>query len=218
MKPLVHASDILIDGFIARTFTPQDAHDFFALLLKTPDFLRHHRIVYSKGIWYFMRNASYVQSSSPAGSTRNPPLPLDYSVRTTRGTVIPQRRWTPADEADVHRHVECSALQLPIFFINHNGGIGFWLPDILQGRHHDLDDGDREAQLGGKTTTHIRINVSSHTHTLIARFSSMLPDLVVAWMSGLETSNTHSRRDSSAETDHTCPVHEAHWYVGQQVS
>lgn len=183
-KPLVHASDILVDGFIACTFTPQGAHDFFALLLKTPDFLRHHRIVYSKGVWYFMRNVPCVQSQSPAVSTQNPPLLLDYSIRTTRGTVIPQRRWTPADEVDVHRHVECSALQPPIFFVNHNGGIGFWLPDILQGRHHDLYDGDREAQLGGKTTTHIRINVSSHTHIPAAKFSSTRSSipLTVAWI------------------------------------
>ncbi len=173
-KPIVHASDILVDGFIARTFTPQDAHDFFALFLRTSDFLQHHRIIYSKGVWYTMRNAPYVRSSSLGASTQNSPLPLDHSVRTTRGTVIPQRRWSPVDEADVRRHVEGGALQPPIFFINHNGGIGFWLPDILQGRHHDLHDGDREAQLGGKTTTHIRINVSLRTHMLVtAKFSSM---------------------------------------------
>jgi hypothetical protein len=176
-KPLVHASDILVDGFIARTFTPQNAHEFFTLLLKTPDFLRDHRILYSKGVWYAMQNAPCVQSPSPVVSTQKPPLPLDYSVRTTGGTVIPQRRWAPADEVNVHRHVECSALQPPIFFINHNGGIGLWLPDILQGRHHDLYDGDREAQLGGKTTTHIRINVSSYIHVPAAKFSSMLLDL-----------------------------------------
>lgn len=176
-KPLVYASDILVDGFIARTFTPEDAHEFFALLLKSSDFLRHHRILYSKGVWYAMRNAPHVQAPSPAVSTQNPSLPLDYSVRTTRGTVIPQRRWTPADEVDVHRHVECGTLQPPIFFINHNGGIGFWLPDILQGRHHDLYNGDREARLGGKTTKHIRINVSSHTHAPAAKSSSMLLDL-----------------------------------------
>jgi hypothetical protein len=40
------------------------------------------------------------------------------------------------------------------------------LPDILRGRHHDLYNGDRKAPLGGKTTTHIRINVSSHIHIL----------------------------------------------------
>jgi hypothetical protein len=176
-KPLVHASDILVDGFIAGTFTPQDAHDFFALLLKSSNFLRHYHIFYSKGVWYATRNLPYVQSLSPAASTQNPPLPLDYSVRTTRGTVIPQRRWAPAGEVDVYRHVECGALQPPIFFINQNGGAGFWLPDILQGRHHELCDGDRQAQLGGKTTTHIRINVSSHTHVPAAKFSSMLLDL-----------------------------------------
>ena len=116
-----------------------------------------------------MRNGSYAQPPSPAISTQSPPLQLDHSVKTTRGTVIPQRRWIPADEVDVHRHVERCALLPPIFFINHNGGTGFWLPDILQGRHHDLHDGDSEAQLGGKTTTHIRINVGSHTHAPAAK-------------------------------------------------
>jgi hypothetical protein len=216
-QPVVHASDILVDGFIANTFTPQDAQDFFALFLKTSDFLRHHRIIYSKGVWYAMRNAPYGQPPSPPVSTQNPPLPLDYSVRTTRGTVIPQRRWIPADAVDVHRHVERCALLPPIFFINHNGATGFWLPDILQGRHHDLYDGDREAQLGGKTTTHIRISVSSHIyHVPAAKSSSMLLDLLaVARISGLEASDTNSRRDTCAETDYTGSIHEARRYFGK---
>ena len=214
-QPLVHASDILVDGFIAYTFSPQDAHEFFVLLFKTPDFLRDHRILYSKGVWHAMRNAPCVQSPSPAVSTQNPPLPLDYSVTATRGTVIPQRRWTPADEVDVHRHVECSVLQPPIFFINHNGGTGFWLPDILQGRHHDLYDGDREARLGGKTTTHIRINVSSHTRVPSAKFSSTPLALAVAWLSGLEASDTHQRRDPCAKANHTFSIYEAHRYIGK---
>jgi hypothetical protein len=128
-----------------------------------------------------MQNVPYVQPPSLAGSTQNPSLPLDYSVKMTRGTVVPQRRWTPADEVDVHRHVECSALQPPVFFINYNGKPGFWLPDVLQGRHHDLYDGDREAQLGGKTTTHIRINVSSHTQPMYHwELQNSYPCLVVA--------------------------------------
>jgi hypothetical protein len=146
-----------VDGFISNTFSPQGADDFLALLLKTSDFLRH--ISYSKGVWYIIRN---VQPPSLGVSTPNYSLPLDYSVRTTQGTVIPQDRWIPTDKVDIRRHVEGGALQLPIFFRNRCGGIGFWLPDILQGRHHDLYNGDRKAPLGGKTTTHIRINVSSH--------------------------------------------------------
>jgi hypothetical protein len=159
-KPLVYPSDILVDGFISYMFSPQDADDFLALLFKTSDFLRH--ISYSKGVWYIIRNAPHVQPPSLGVSIPNFSLPLDYSVRTSRGTVVPQRRWIPSDKVDIRRHVEGGALQLPIFFRNHCGGIGFWLPDILRGRHHDLYNGDRKAPLGGKTTTHIRINVSSH--------------------------------------------------------
>jgi len=58
-------------------------------------------------------------------------------------------------------------LQPPVFFVNRqSGGVGFWLPDILRGRDHDLLNdllnGGVAAPLEGKTTTHVRINVSSH--------------------------------------------------------
>ncbi|KAI9463773.1 hypothetical protein F5148DRAFT_982359 [Russula earlei] len=105
-----------------------------------------------------MPKAPYVQPPSPGCPIPNSPLLIDFSVVTTRGTVVPQRRWTPADEVDVRRHVESAALQLPMFFVNRRSGVGFWLPDILQGRDHDLYHGDREASLGGRTTTTIRIN------------------------------------------------------------
>ena len=177
-KPLVHTNDILVDGFIAYTLSPQDTQRFLALLFKTSNFLRH--ISYSKGVWYFIQDAPHGQPPSPGLSTQTRSLPLDFSVKATRGTVIPQRRWIPGD-VDVRRHVEGGALQLPIFFVDHGGGIGFWLPDILQGRHHDLYNGDKEAPLGGKTTTHIRINVSSHMLVLRAKVLSHLPRPPSQW-------------------------------------
>jgi len=76
----------------------------------------------------------------------------------TQGTVVPQRRWTPADEVDIRRHVEEATLQLPVFFVNRHGGVGFLLTDILQGHDHDLYNRDDQASLGGRATTHIRIN------------------------------------------------------------
>ncbi|KAH9961954.1 hypothetical protein BC827DRAFT_1267307 [Russula dissimulans] len=153
------ASDILVDGFISHTFSPQDAHIFFSLVLRTPDFLRLYRILYWKEAWYIMQNLHSDPRLEPSlGFPKEDlPLPLDFSVRTTQGTVVPQQRWTPS-EVDFSRHVEGAVLQLPIFFVNGNGGVGFWLPDILQGRFRGLCNGDREAPLGGKTTTHIRIN------------------------------------------------------------
>ncbi|KAH9967384.1 hypothetical protein BC827DRAFT_1123100 [Russula dissimulans] len=76
----------------------------------------------------------------------------------TEGTVVSQRRWAPADEADFRRHVEGVTLQLPVFFVNRHGGIGFGLPDILEGNDQDLNNRDSEAPLGGRTTTFLRIN------------------------------------------------------------
>ena len=163
MKPPVPASDVLVDGFLAQTFSPQDSHAFFSLLLRTPDFLRYYRITFSQGVWYITQNASHMQRSPPGIPGQSPSLALDFSIKGTQGTVVPQRRWIPADEEDVRRHVAQATLQLPIFFVNRNGGVGFWLPDILEGRDHDLYNRDNEASLGGVATTHIRINVRPHT-------------------------------------------------------
>ena len=157
------ASDVVTDGFVARTFTPEDAANYFMLLLRTPPFqhfLRYYGIVQHQGAWYLTHNANMVQGTSPGVPLQSTPL-LDYSSRTTHGTVVPQRRWTPTDEVDFRRHVDAAALELPIFFVNRNGGIGFRLPDILRGRDRDLNNADKFAPLGGRPTAQIRINVST---------------------------------------------------------
>ena len=123
-----------MDGFIARTFSPQDAHDFLTVLLRTPDYLRYCCISYSRGGWYITQNAPHVPQPSLRIPTQILSLLLDFSVGTTQGTVVPQPRWVPADEVDVRRYVHDAMLQLPIFFVNrNNGAVGFGLPDILQG-------------------------------------------------------------------------------------
>ena len=180
-KLFVHASDILVDGFISHTFSPQDAQDFLALLFKTSDFLQQISYSNLKGVRCFIRNVPYVQPPSLGLPAQNTFLPLDFSVQTTEGTVVPQRRWTPTAVVDVRRHVESGVLELPIFFVNHNGGIGFRLSDILQGRHHDLYNGDEEAPLAGKTTITIRINVSSHMLILVAKILIYVPRSPSQW-------------------------------------
>ena len=157
--------DIFVDGYLAHTFSPQDAHSYFTLMFRTSNFGRH--ISSSQGMWYIMPNVPYEpQLSLPVGIRipgQSSPPPLDFSVRTTQGTVVPQWRQTPIDEVDSRRRVEEATLQLPlaVFFVNRNGGVGFWLPDILQGRDCDLYNRDSQAPLGGGATAHIRINVSS---------------------------------------------------------
>ena len=124
---------------------------------------------------------------------------LDINASITEGTVIPQMRWVPADEADYRRHVLEAVLQLPVFFVNRNGSVGFWLPDILEGRDGDLYNRDSQAPLGGRTTTHIRINVSPLSLSSHKRHHpcSSIP-FTVARMCRLATPDTSTRRDAFA--------------------
>jgi ankyrin repeat protein len=149
---LIFPPDMLVYGYIAYTFSPEDAGIYLTLLFRTQDTVQ--RISYSQGIWYVL-----------AGNLL---LLLDFRVQG-EGSVVPQRRWTPADEIDIRRHVAGATLALPIYFIGRNGAIGFWLSDILQGRDLDLYEGDKEAPLAGRATIHLRINVSSRTLMLAAK-------------------------------------------------
>ena len=155
-------TDILVDGFVARTFTPEGAHNYFMLLLRTPPsqyYLPYYGIVHNEAAWYITSNVNSVQGTSPGVPFQATPL-LDHSVIPTHGTVVPQQRWTPTDQVDVRRHVADAVLQLPTFFVNRNGSLGFLLSDILRGSEHDLHDANNFASFGGRTTTHIRIDVS----------------------------------------------------------
>jgi hypothetical protein len=158
------STDLLVDGFVARTFASEGATNYFELLFRNKHFIQHFGILYHQpyrqGAWYITHNVNSVQGNSPGVPLQTSPL-LDYSTTPTYGTVVPQQRWTPADEADVRRHVEDAALELPIFFVNHNGSIGFPLVEILRGCDRDLHNANDFATLSGKTTTQIRINVSS---------------------------------------------------------
>ena len=154
------STDILVDGFVASTFASEDATNYFMLLLRNRHFIQHFGILYhqpfNQGAWYITHNVNSVQGASPGVPLQTSPL-LDFCIKTTHGTVVPQRRWTPADEV---RYVESAALELPIFFVNRDGTIGFPMVNILRGCDDDLHNADGFASLVGKATTTIRINVS----------------------------------------------------------
>ena len=101
-----------------------------------------------------------MQGTSPGVLIQPTPI-LDYSTAAIHGTVVPQRRLSLVDEVDeVRQYVESAVLQLPIFFVNRNGELGFPLSDIIRGYDCDLRNEVDFAPLGGKTTTHIQIGVS----------------------------------------------------------
>ena len=83
---------------------------------------------------------------------------LDYSI-VRIGTVIPQALWSPEKVNDHRYHVANAILQMPIFFLQQDGTLGLALDDAINGRCQALRDARVQAQLGGRTTTHIRIGV-----------------------------------------------------------
>ncbi|KAH9032550.1 hypothetical protein EDB84DRAFT_1561945 [Lactarius hengduanensis] len=132
MNQAITPADVLVYGFVAQTFKPEDANTYFMLLLRTPrsqHFLQYYGIRFHQGVWYITLNANLVQGTSPGVPFHATPL-LDYS-------------------AD---------LQLPIYFVNSNGNIGFPLPDILRGCGGNLRNANGFASLGGRSTTWVRIN------------------------------------------------------------
>ena len=101
-----------------------------------------------------------MQGASPVALLQPTPL-LDYNTRSIHGTIVPQRRLSLVDKGDeVRQYVESAVLQLPIFFANRNGELGFPLSDIMRGYNYDLLNEDDFAPLGDKITTQIRIGVS----------------------------------------------------------
>ncbi len=86
---------------------------------------------------------------------------LDYSIVRT-GTVIPQTRWIPENMTDRRQHVAEAILQMPIFFLQQDGGLGLSLDDAINGHCKTLRDARVHAQLGGKSTTYIRLGVCSY--------------------------------------------------------
>jgi hypothetical protein len=145
-----------VDGFIAQTFSAQDAHAraYFTRLFSFPliqVFLQDYGILYSRGAWHITRD------QNRRFGIQELPQPVDFDVRETQGTVVPQRQW-----AQVRYNQFSYSLQLPVFFVHQNGGVGFSLSDILQGRDSGLYNGDEEAPLKGPITTYIRISVSLH--------------------------------------------------------
>ncbi|KAI0266040.1 hypothetical protein BGY98DRAFT_939218 [Russula aff. rugulosa BPL654] len=109
----IQASDILVFGFVAHMFSPEDAHNFLAHLLMTQDFLRHYRMSYSQG--HELDAAIGLQRRHNSR----------YSCTATR--------WTPADETDVRRYVEVPRFSSPSISSRGMGRLGFGCPIYFKG-------------------------------------------------------------------------------------
>jgi len=85
---------------------------------------------------------------------------LDYRADLSRGTIIPQVPWFPGTPRDMRKYVTDAVLQLPIFLRQDDGTIGMSLSDVIHGNFRRLVDSVQQVNVGGRTSVHVRINVS----------------------------------------------------------
>jgi len=150
---------LLVDGYISRTFRSRAAVQYFLNLLKSTSVPSHVTLTYSgrEGYFFFVHSIPpHVPSppSSPPGFWL-----LDRGI-VDRGTVVPQRMWSPYSALDRRRHVEKAHLQMPVFFEGEDQRLGISLAASTDNRCQSLRDANHPAPLGQRSSTYIRIAVS----------------------------------------------------------
>lgn len=155
--------DLLVDGYIARTFGPIKAERYLFDLLKTNNsgLKQLSRTIPNPGglgVTFIVEAVGTRHSPQPLMQDRSgrPLWLLDYSI-AEMDTVVPQELWSPQNVVDYRQHVTQAELQMPIFFAQEHGHLGLSLDDAINGRCQTLRDGRMQAPLGGKATTHMRI-------------------------------------------------------------
>lgn len=155
--------ELLVDGYISRAFHPnKDVETYFSHLLKlragdVKDLCLTIQSPSGSGEVFVIQAAPrHLQSRPTMFCNRVPVWLLDYVIKDI-GTVVPQTLYIPHNRSDYGRYVEEAELQMPIFFVHENGDLGLPLEDAISGQCHTLRHADTQAQLGGRSTTHIRI-------------------------------------------------------------
>ncbi|KAI0058988.1 hypothetical protein BV25DRAFT_1829544 [Artomyces pyxidatus] len=152
--------DISTHGFIPQTFGSSATPSYWASILKTSvDALRPV---------YHNDSCPHWSLPPPVGQpgtvlARDGPS-LDYLPSfNTRGPVVPQTLWRPIYPRTRELHVDHSPLCLPIFFIQQDAeGVGIPVLEALRKKTHTLRDSYSPVELGGKTTTQLRIRWSGY--------------------------------------------------------
>ena len=192
-----------MDGYISQTFRPNSADDYLHHLLKIeqsgPSLNQSCQTLLKpdgSGVFVVRRIPHNISLAPFLQDTDGHPLwLLDYSIVPT-GTVIPQARWSPENVNDHRQYVAGAILQMPIYFIQQNGVLGLSLDDASKGRCQTLRNPRAQAQLGGKTTTHIRISVRSHWPTSYLYVESTYNDawcISVAWIPRIQAPSPDQR-------------------------
>ena len=155
------AENMIQHGYIGLAFGSH-TESFFASVLKTSP--RYLQVGFSAPGWptaFYIEPINNIAVPANAMSARGYLIMvLDYRADLSRGTIVPQIPWFPQTPRDVRKYVTDAVLQLPIFLRQDDGTIGMSLSDVVHGNFRRLVDSVRQVNVGGRTSVHIRINVS----------------------------------------------------------
>ena len=161
VPPTTGAENMLQYGYIGLTFGSH-TESFFASVLKASP--RYLQVGFSAPGWptaFYIDPINNIAVPANAMSARGYLIMvLDYRADLSRGTIVPQIPWFPQTPRDVRKYVTDAVLQLPIFLRQDDGSIGMSLSDVVNGNFRRLVDSVRQVSVGGRTSVHIRINVS----------------------------------------------------------
>ncbi|KAH9173764.1 hypothetical protein EDB89DRAFT_2155291 [Lactarius sanguifluus] len=189
---------LLVDGYITQTFHSRRAEQYFLDLLKSKAIPPVRTLSYPdrEGHFFFVRERQPIETSSSSWL-------LDRTV-VARGSVVPQKMWSPHTVTDRMQHVEETSI---------DGRLGLSLEAAAAGRCHGLRNAQEFAPLGHKSTTHIRIawpgykdfkrqvqtrdETSEHNPITISRFTHHIGRSVDAFIKAREP-------DPGSIDDSTC--------------
>ncbi len=159
--PASGADNMYQHGYIGLTFGLH-TESFFSAVLKTSP--RALQVGFSAPGWpaaFFITHINNPTISPNAMSSRGYlMIVLDYRADLSRGTIVPQIPWFPQTPRDLRKYVTDAVLQLPIFLRQDDGTIGMSLSDVIHGNFRRLMDSVQQVNVGGRTSVHVRINVS----------------------------------------------------------
>jgi len=187
--PATPTVNILHDGYIAHTFTIFTELFFHSILKASPQSANiHFSILGWPNSFTLPQNAVPTLRSNIVDSYGQPYLLLDLLAAPAYGPIVPQTLWVPRSSRDLAQYVLEAELQLPIFFLRNNGGVGLSLADAAAGNSSALVGCSQPVNVGGRTSVHLRMQVS------ILRLLGLISHLSA--FSGLDTKSgsDNSRR------------------------
>jgi len=149
---------LLIDGYLAKMFSPRGAEEYHtSLLRREPQLIQWH----ANG--NVLASPHIVFTAPPPGLESDEPehvWTIDLPTRDT-GPVIPQQIWTPRKPSDTQRYVYNEQLELhpPVFFVHRDDeGLGLPVTEAAAGNCMHLRGAEQAARVGSSTHAQIRIN------------------------------------------------------------